>query len=46
VVALHIYQEEWFKTVVVLLSVGLSILFAKIFYDKVEMPTQQWAKSV
>lgn len=46
VVALHILQDEWFKTIVVLLGVGLSIVFAKIFYDKVEMPTQQWAKKI
>ena len=46
VIALNILQDEWFKTIVVLLGVCVSIVFAKIFYDKVEMPTQQWAKKV
>jgi peptidoglycan/LPS O-acetylase OafA/YrhL len=46
VVAMHILQDEWFTTIVVVVGVVLSIYFAKLFYDKVEAPTQEWARKV
>lgn len=46
VLLVMVFQNEWIKDWVVLAGVGVSILFAKIFYDRVELPTQEWARKV
>ncbi len=37
-------QNEWWRAAIVLLATALSIVFARYFYEKVEAPTQQWAR--
>lgn len=37
-------QNEWWRAAVVLLATGVSVVFARYFYEKVEAPTQRWAR--
>ena len=46
VVMILTVQQEWMKDFVVLGGVLVSIAFAKLFYDKIESPTQEWARKV
>jgi peptidoglycan/LPS O-acetylase OafA/YrhL len=45
-VLVHVLQDEISRTAAVFVGVVVSIAFAKLFYDYVEKPTQEWARKV
>ncbi len=46
VLLVMVFPDEWMKNLVIVAGVLVSIIFAKIFYDKIESPTQEWARKV
>jgi peptidoglycan/LPS O-acetylase OafA/YrhL len=45
-ILMNVAHDELTRTAAVIVGIGVSIVFAKLYYDYVEKPTQEWARKV
>ena len=45
-ILMNVAHEEWSRTLAVFVGIAVSIGFAKMYYEYLEKPTQEWARKV